>query len=143
MTRDTGGRRLIEIARRIASDFAEFAQPHTEGRKPVVEASPSPDELPAEFDRRVTDPDLRTATRSRFVSKHYADAVEAGVKALNECVRARTGRTEDGDALMTLAFSPNAPLLRTAAGTTRVSSVGTCTCAKVWSVRGGIRGRTR
>jgi uncharacterized protein (TIGR02391 family) len=52
------------------------------------------------------------ASRSRFVSKHYADAVESGVKALNECVRSRTGRSEDGDALMAAAFSPNAPLLR-------------------------------
>jgi uncharacterized protein (TIGR02391 family) len=53
------------------------------------------------------------------VSTHYADAVEAGVKALNECVRMRTGRTEDGDSLMTAAFSPNAPLLRVNAGRTK------------------------
>ena len=46
------------------------------------------------------------------MSQHYADAVEARVKALNETVRKRTGSTEDGDPLMTAAFSPNAPLLR-------------------------------
>ena len=38
------------------------------------------------------------------------------MKALSECVRQRTGRTEDGDALMTVVFSPNAPLLRINAG---------------------------
>jgi len=65
-----------------------------------------------EFDRRVTDPDLRAATRTRFVSEHFADAVEAAVKALNERVRSRSGRTEAGDKLMTKAFSPNTPLLR-------------------------------
>jgi len=69
-------------------------------------------ELDVEFNRRVVDPDLRLATRTRFMSEHYADAVESGVKALCECIRSRTGRTEDGDALMTLAFSPNVPLLR-------------------------------
>ncbi|MGH7490505.1 MAG: TIGR02391 family protein [bacterium] len=55
---------------------------------------------------------MRAATRSRFVSKHYSDAVEAAVKTLNECVRARTGLTLDGDGLMTVVFSPKAPLLR-------------------------------
>jgi uncharacterized protein (TIGR02391 family) len=55
---------------------------------------------------------VRAATRTRFASEHYADAVEAGVKALNEFIRSRTGRTEDGDALMTVVFSVNNPLLR-------------------------------
>ncbi|MGX7680585.1 TIGR02391 family protein [Jatrophihabitans sp. DSM 45814] len=58
------------------------------------------------------DEDLRLATRSRFVSKHFADAVESAVKALCECIRARTGRTDDGDELMTNVFSLKNPLLR-------------------------------
>jgi uncharacterized protein (TIGR02391 family) len=70
------------------------------------------DELLAEYDRRITSPELRTATRTRFATKHYADAVEAGVTALNEYIRRRTNRTEDGDGLMTLVFSPSRPLLR-------------------------------
>jgi uncharacterized protein (TIGR02391 family) len=69
-------------------------------------------ELLAEYDRRILDVDLRVATRSRFVSKHYADAVEAGVKTINEVIRKRTGRTEDGDELMTKVFHPNGALLR-------------------------------
>lgn len=115
----TGSERLIGIARRLAGDLAEFSQPHDQATKPSPEVLPPTDDLLAEYDRRVADPDLRAATRTRFVSTHYADAVEAGVKALNECVRGRTGRTEDGDPLMTVAFSPNAPLLRVNAGRTK------------------------
>lgn len=111
-----GGESLIEIARRLAGDLAEFARPLGEAVQAVPEVLPPANDLLVEFDRRVVDLDLRAATRSRFVSTHYADAVEAGVKALNECVRVRTGRTEDGDSLMTMVFSPNAPLLRVNAG---------------------------
>jgi uncharacterized protein (TIGR02391 family) len=107
---------LASIGRRISGDLAEFARPDVEVAEPSVSALDPDGELLAEYDHRVRDVDLREATRSRFVSRHYADAVEAGVKALNECVRHRTGRTEDGDALMTLAFSPNGPLLRINAG---------------------------
>jgi uncharacterized protein (TIGR02391 family) len=105
------------IGKQIASDLAEFtnvasnpvAQPMNTGK---ADALPPGDQLLTSYDSRVSDIDLRTATRSRFISKHYADAVEAGVKALNECVRLRSGLTEDGDALMTTVFSPNKPLLR-------------------------------
>jgi uncharacterized protein (TIGR02391 family) len=105
------GDALIKVARRIANDLAEFAKPHGAADTARVALAPE-DDLLAEYDRRITDVDLRAASRSRFVSKHYADAVESGVKALNECVRARTGSADDGDGLMTAAFSPNGPLLR-------------------------------
>jgi hypothetical protein len=65
-----------------------------------------------EYERRVKNPRLRLATRTRFRSGHYADAVESGVKALNECVRALSGSTEDGDGLMTSVFSEKKPKLR-------------------------------
>jgi uncharacterized protein (TIGR02391 family) len=111
----------IRVAKQMASDLAEFAKIHdqsiTEDTRPSEAASlPPGDPLLVEYDVRITNVDLRTATRSRFASSHYADAVEAGVKALNKYVRSRTGRTEDGDSLMTLAFSPNAPLLRINSG---------------------------
>jgi uncharacterized protein (TIGR02391 family) len=106
----------VRLGQEISSDLAEFSSrpdhagaPEDSADEPLL--SPA-DALLAEYDRRAQDPDLRFATRSRFVSTHYADAVEAGVKALNECVRARTGRTEDGDQLMTIAFSPSGGLLR-------------------------------
>jgi len=114
----------IELALKISSDLAEFSgatgDVDNPSRDATEESRLSPtDDLLAEYDRRVLDPDLRLATRTRFVSKHYADAVEAGVKVLNECVRIRTGRSEDGDPLMTVAFSPNAPLLRINRGQTK------------------------
>ena len=107
----------IKIGKQIAGDLAEFADIHVRADAEASELIEPESLLPgdpilAEYDTRVSDIDLRAATRSRFASEHYADSVEAGVKALNECVRSRTGRSEDGDALMTLAFSPNAPLLR-------------------------------
>jgi uncharacterized protein (TIGR02391 family) len=112
-----GFRLAGNLARQVSGDLAEFAEHHeseaAEQEQDTAATRLSPDHgLLAEYDRRILDPDLRAATRSRFVSKHYADAVEAGVKALNECIRKRTARTEDGDPLMTAVFSPNGPLLR-------------------------------
>lgn len=98
----------VEVALAIAEELSQYkvpVAPRDERLEPV--------ETPLEeFDRRILDSDLIAAARGRFASEHYADAVEAGVKALCECVRSRSGRREDGDALMTIAFSPNKPLLR-------------------------------
>jgi uncharacterized protein (TIGR02391 family) len=110
---------LIAIASTLASEFAEYARPRQAPPEPEKVPPPpepesfDPDEaLLAEYDRRIRDPELRTATRSRFVVKHYSDAVEAGVKALNECVRRKSGSVDDGDSLMTTVFSPNDPVVR-------------------------------
>jgi uncharacterized protein (TIGR02391 family) len=107
----------ISLALKISSNLAEYAGTRLHAEAVVPEASNgrtlSPDEeLLAEYDRRVLDSDLRLATRTRFVSQHYADVVEAAVKALNQCVRTRSGRNEDGDELMTIAFNPKGGLLR-------------------------------
>jgi uncharacterized protein (TIGR02391 family) len=118
VSRDDGLRLAISVAHRIATNLAGLrvegnpapASPARATEK--QDRPPVTDEQLAEYDRRIENPELRTATRSRFESRHYADAVEAGVKALNERIRARTGRTEDGDGLMTLVFSPTKPLLR-------------------------------
>jgi uncharacterized protein (TIGR02391 family) len=107
----------ISVGQQIASDLAGLGvagkpAPASPAEAAAKEGPRSGDELLGEYDRRIRNPELRAATRSRFESRHYADAVESGVKALNERIRARTGRTEDGDGLMTLAFSPSRPLLR-------------------------------
>jgi uncharacterized protein (TIGR02391 family) len=108
------------VARRIAADLVEFSEPgRTAAHLTPGSGLSASDGLLEEYDQRILDVDLRAASRSRFVSSHYADAVEAGVKALNECVRMKSGRTEDGDALMTVAFSPNAPLLKINKGRTK------------------------
>ena len=103
---------VVSLARKLAAELSDLRQPPAaSGIDEETGDRDSPDPA-ADFDRRVVDPDLRSATRTRFLTNHYADAVESGVKALCECIRSRTGRTEDGDQLMTLAFSPNSPLLR-------------------------------
>lgn len=101
------------LARALASEVAEFGVPQVQSAQAEAERPLEPaDALLADYDRRITDDDIRTATRSRFVSTHYADAVEAGVKALNELVRSRTGSILDGDDLMTHTFSVKNPKLR-------------------------------
>jgi uncharacterized protein (TIGR02391 family) len=63
-------------------------------------------------------PSVVFASRSRFETGHYADAVEAALKDLNskikEHVRKATGKEFDGADLMNRAFSPNAPIVRLA-----------------------------
>jgi uncharacterized protein (TIGR02391 family) len=101
---------LIELGRVLSSALPAFST-----RPEVARLHPTPaaiDNPLAEYDRRITDQDLRLATRSRFGAPHYSDAIEAGVKALNECVRKRSGSREDGDGLMTSVFSVKEPKLR-------------------------------
>ena len=114
MTADGSPLDLLLLASRLQSDLAEYRAPSQFGEQVVDDetALEPGDDLLVEFDRRIVDEDLRVATRSRFVSGHYADAVEAAIKTLNEVVRSRTGRTEDGDQLMTVVFSPKTPQLR-------------------------------
>lgn len=113
-----------EAAERAATIREELTPLLDDPASAPVESQVVPDSIPqggleSTYDATILDPDLRAATRSRFVTEHYADAVESGVKALNELVRARTGRTEDGDELMTVVFSANNPLLRVAAGNSK------------------------
>ena len=103
---------LALLARNLAGELSDFRRPLAGGEVAADSGDEDTPDLATEFDRRVVDPDLRSATRTRFLTRHYADAVESGVKALCECIRFRAGKTEDGDQLMTLAFSPNDPLLR-------------------------------
>jgi len=60
-------------------------------------------------------PGVRDIAAARFKSGHYADAVEAALKALNAEVKARVHTTPakvlDGASLMTTVFSPKNPLL--------------------------------
>ncbi|HEX3439544.1 MAG TPA: TIGR02391 family protein [Pseudolabrys sp.] len=57
-------------------------------------------------------PEIARAASKRYQDGHYADAVEAAVKGLNNLVRLRSGSDLDGTKLMESVFSPNAPELK-------------------------------
>ena len=99
----------LHLARSIADELDDFKPKPQAAIAPSVAATDDP---LGEYDQRISNLELRTATRSRFASQHYADAVESGVKALNECVRAKANSTLDGDPLMTGVFSEKNPKLR-------------------------------
>lgn len=60
-------------------------------------------------------PSVVQASRTRFETGHYADAVEAALKELNQRVkdhvRKKTWQELDGAGLMTTAFSPKNPVI--------------------------------
>lgn len=57
-------------------------------------------------------PEIARAASKRYLDGHFADAVEASVKALNGLVRMRSGLEFDGTSLMERAFSPTNPVLK-------------------------------
>lgn len=57
-------------------------------------------------------PEIARASSKRYQDGHYADAVEAAVKALNALVRLRSDSDLDGSKLMESVFSPNNPVLK-------------------------------
>lgn len=56
--------------------------------------------------------EIERAAGRLYRDGHYANAIEAGVKALNGVVRLRSGIEEDGSKLMERVFSPNNPVLK-------------------------------
>lgn len=103
--------RLIDSARRLAEELDAYGRSPSETSE-VAQCLELGIAGTDDFDRRIRDSQLRFATKPRFDAGHYADAVEAAVKVLNDVVRSMSGRSEDGDGLMTVVFSPNSPLLR-------------------------------
>lgn len=57
-------------------------------------------------------PEINRPASKLYTDGHFANAVEASVKALNGLVRLRGGVELDGTALMEKTFSPNNPVLR-------------------------------
>jgi uncharacterized protein (TIGR02391 family) len=60
-------------------------------------------------------PAIAGVTKTRFDSKHYADAIETALKYINEFVKTKvkkkTGKELDLAPLMQFAFSPNNPII--------------------------------
>lgn len=57
-------------------------------------------------------PSIAAAASTLYRDGHYANAVEAAVKALNALVRERSGMEQDGSTLMERAFGGKTPVLR-------------------------------
>jgi uncharacterized protein (TIGR02391 family) len=57
-------------------------------------------------------PEISRAATRLYLDGHYANAVEAAVKALNGLVRLRSHLEHDGTTLMERAFSPSNPTLK-------------------------------
>ena len=65
------------------------------------------------YDEIITNQPMRDASRTLFADYHYARAVEAAFKRLNNEVKTKSGlASQDGDSLMRTAFSANEPMLR-------------------------------
>ena len=98
-------------ARRIQAEVAGFGLIHQR-----AESSRGSDEerlLVGRFDELVTNEALYDASRQLFVDAHYARAVEAAFKTLNNAVKTKARRDDiDGDKLMREVFTPNGPKLR-------------------------------
>lgn len=56
--------------------------------------------------------EIARAASSLYRTGHYANAVEASVKALNGLVRLRSSLEQDGTTLMERAFNPSNPILK-------------------------------
>lgn len=57
-------------------------------------------------------PEIARVASKLYKDGHYANAVEASVKALNGLVRLRSGLEVDGSNLMERAFNPTTPVMR-------------------------------
>lgn len=73
--------------------------------------------VPLQFDAVVSDLELQECTANLFNHGHYAQAVEAAYKFLNNLVKRRSKLTSmDGADLMRHAFSPSKPVLKMNSG---------------------------
>ena len=82
---------------------------------PKIGEPERPDMIPVDllFDRLVTNDPLREATRTRFRSRNFADAVQAAFKCLANAVKEKSGDHErDGADLMRHVFGAQSPLLK-------------------------------
>jgi uncharacterized protein (TIGR02391 family) len=57
-------------------------------------------------------PVIAEAANKLYLDGHYANAIEAAIKALCDCVRLHGGKSLDGADLMKTVFSPKNPILR-------------------------------
>lgn len=105
----------IESFERRGTDVTrEFIKDHSEWG-PKLGAPERPESIPVDllFDRLVTHEHLRQATRSRFRSRNFTDAVEAAFKCIDNAVKEKSGVLDkDGQDLMYKVFNEQSPVLK-------------------------------
>jgi len=74
--------------------------------------SVKPEDLIGLYDILVKSKELRNATRKLFADGHYARAVEEAYKCVNNLVKFKSHLSNDGQELMTQAFSGKNPVLK-------------------------------
>lgn len=77
-----------------------------------TEAEDNPSRLVRAYAGLDLHPEITRASSSLYTDGHYANAVEAAVKALNGLVRLRSGLEFDGTTLMERAFGPSNSVLK-------------------------------
>jgi len=92
-----------------------YAAPAHHQHQHDVQAQSDIKGIGAHFDWNLIHPEIVRIAKSRFETNHFADAVEAALKGVNERVRqifvGARGEERDGASLMNEAFSPKSPVL--------------------------------
>lgn len=84
--------------------------------KPTKESAESPIHL---FDKMQLHPRIIKASKSLFNSGHYAEAIFAAFKAVNNFTKRKIGQPLDGKDLMAKAFNEDSPIIKINKLTTR------------------------
>lgn len=97
----------------IAREIKKLRLERDAGTTPTP--SRPPDSTPQDFFWKILHPVVLNVAKTRFEAGHYADAVEAALKEVNEIVReivkAETGKELDGSDLMNAALSVKTPII--------------------------------
>jgi len=100
--RDRVGRAVSTLTTLVDILTEQVSEDETDGSNRVIRA----------YEGLELHPEIARAASKLYRDAHYANAVEAAVKALNGLVRLRSGLEQDGTTLMERAFSPSNPILK-------------------------------
>jgi uncharacterized protein (TIGR02391 family) len=97
-----GKERAVGLLSQARKSLAEKLGPAQDPNRRAIRA----------YDNLDLHPEIARVATKLFNDGHYANAVEASVKALNGYVRYRSGLDFDGMTLMERVFNPNNPVLK-------------------------------
>ena len=103
-----------EVAKAIAQSIAELTAIKEGFLEELEDAGRSRSKKPLRaYEGLDLQPVIEAMAGSLYRDGHYANAIEAAVKALNEMVRGKSGITDkDGSNLMEVVFNPSTPILK-------------------------------